>query len=238
MSNSDSASASDAPSAVSTAVDGVKAATDQVKEAVNKVTTTVLGDSLLSQQQHESDFIFADLFAVTVRLSSAAGLPCGASADCFVRLTIGSEVRTSKVVKCGSSPAWNETFSFVCKDRPDELKVEVVEKHRLQRDSVLGDAAVPLADLLPAAQEPQHNSQSKSPTGAQPPTSSPNGSATPSSPPAETPAQTNIAAPPQIQTPAEAAQGSHTASAPSSAFTGPTSPRSSSHTLTLSHTAQ
>ena len=155
MSALESAPPSEAPSAAATALDGIKSASDQLKQVVSKAATTVLGESLLSQQQHESDFIFSDLFAVTVRLSAAAGLPCGAAADCFVRLTIGSEVRTSKTVKCGSSPAWNESFSFVCKDRPDQLKVEVVERHRLQKDSLLGDATVPLADLLPATQQPQ-----------------------------------------------------------------------------------
>ena len=136
---------------------------DSLKETAAAVTSTVtdtlssaLPESMTPQttaadQQTEADFIFSDLFSVTVRLHSATNLPAmdrSHTSDPFVTLQLGEESRQSRTIKHSLQPQWNESFGFVLKQQPTELKVQVWDWNRLTSNRVLGEASIDMKDIV------------------------------------------------------------------------------------------
>ena len=140
----------DVPESQST-LDGLKQSAAAVTSSINNTLAAALPASIAprttsADQQAEADFIFADLFSVTARLHSATSLPT--ASDTYVTLQMDEETRQSRTVKHSQQPEWNESFGFVLKQQPTELKVQLWEWHRLVSNKLLGEAVVDLKEVV------------------------------------------------------------------------------------------
>ena len=198
-------------STASAALDALKSkaadASSSISTSLHSAASSVVGSTtslLSSSTASPSDFLYSDLYAVTVRLQSATALP--QPIDGYAVLSVGKEQRQSKLLKRdnGTPPElrFHETFSFVCKERPSQLRVEVWERRVLGHNHLIGDATIDLAPLVAtsdkatASRPPPTASISAEPTASQPHTSSSTPSLSPSASPPPV-AQPSTSPPPQ-----------------------------------------
>ena len=131
------------------------AVTSSIGDTLSSVlpASAELRPSTSSDQRTEADFIFADLFSVTIRLHAASALPAvdrSHSADSFVTLQLGEETRQSRTIKRGPQTEWNESFEFVLKQEPSWLKVQLWDWHRLYSNKLLAEATVNMKEMVEA----------------------------------------------------------------------------------------
>ena len=140
-------------------LDSLKQTAASVTSTVGEAVSSVLPESIApastaADQQTEADFIFADLFSVSVRLHSAANLPAvdrTGTSDPFVTFQLGEETRQSRTVKHSLQPHFDESFGFVLKQQPSDLKVTVWDWNRLTSNRVLGEATIDMKQVVEGA---------------------------------------------------------------------------------------
>lgn len=103
-----------------------------------------------SNLDKENDWIFSELYSVTIRVQCAEDLVAAdinGKSDPYVKLTCGGETRKSSVIRNTLTPTWNESLDFVCRDRPQKLHIQVKDRSVL-RDKSIGEAELDLAALI------------------------------------------------------------------------------------------
>ena len=137
----------------SSASDASTAISSSLQSAASTIAQST-GSLLSSSPSSSSDFLYSDLYSVTVRLHSVTALPH--PVDGYVTLTVGKEQRQSRTLKHGRGDAelrFNETFSFVCKDRPTQLQLELREHRLLGKNPIIGHASVDLEPLIATSEK-------------------------------------------------------------------------------------
>ena len=146
----------DEPSQPLSTLAGLKQTAAAVTSTVTERLSAALPDSLAprttsADQRTEADFIFSDLFSVTIRLHSASLGPAAShSSDLFITLLVGEETRQSRTLKQSPQLAWDESFGFVLKQQPNQARVQLWEWHRLGSNKLLGEASVDVKSVVEA----------------------------------------------------------------------------------------
>ena len=154
MSTSPDASSSSSPpstleSLKQSSADAASTLTSTIKSAASSIADTAT--SLVSSNSPPSDFVYSDLYAVTVRLHGASELshPC----DAFVTVSLDKEQeRRSKAIKNTADPKWEETFSFVVKEKPQHLHLSLFDHRMLGKNHLKGEVDIDLTPLVQSSE--------------------------------------------------------------------------------------